>query len=158
MASFHEWWPLTGIARMPDTICTDCTEHNIKLALGQPTFLALQEQYNSFLTVLSKLAPLPQFWISYIILVHFALQFLHATKEGDWNLHLQCLKQMIPWFFAYDRVYYSCYMPVYLCEMLSLPIADPERDRLLRRGEIRGVEMRAFPSCNRSSSRTNGQP
>lgn len=53
------------------------------------------------------------FWGSYIDMVGLLLRFNHATREGDWQLHLACVRAMIPYMFAYDQVNYARYLPVY---------------------------------------------
>ena len=53
------------------------------------------------------------------------LLFLRATREGDWKLHLASLFQILPWFFAYDRVNYARYLPAYVSEMDSFLITHP---------------------------------
>lgn len=40
-------------------------------------------------------------------------------------MHLTCIRGMLPWMFAYDRTNYSQYLPVYLCEMISLRDVHP---------------------------------
>ena len=45
-------------------------------------------------------------WQSYIKMVRLLLLFIRATREGDWNLHLACVCDMLPWMFAYDRTNY----------------------------------------------------
>lgn len=119
------------------SIRSDYSEANIKQVLHQAPFLAVQELYEKFITtVLPQHGPLAQLWLSYLDLINLVLQFVRATKEGNWKLHLQCIRQMIPWLFAYDRVNYSRYLPVYLCEMLSLPTSHPSADEQMKHGEF----------------------
>lgn len=65
------------------------------------------------------------YWHSYIDMVGLLLLFLRSIREGDWDLHLNCIRNMLPWMFAYDRINYSRYLPVYLCDMLYLEDAHP---------------------------------
>ena len=67
-----------------------------------------------------------KFWYSYIEMVTLCLTFLRATRESDWILHLQSLRSMIPWFFAYDKPNYSRYASLYYCEMLCLEETHPQ--------------------------------
>lgn len=53
------------------------------------------------------------------------LRFVRATRTADWDLHLASIEEIIPWFFAYDRVNYARYLPVYLFEMLNLEKTHP---------------------------------
>jgi hypothetical protein len=47
------------------------------------------------------------FWNTYMDMVAILLGFVRATRTGDLSLHLSCLRQMLPYFFSYDRVNYS---------------------------------------------------
>ena len=80
--------------------------------------------------------PLAVFWRSYCYMVELLLQFVRSTRVGDWCLHLQCLQDMIPWMFCYDRVNYSRYLTVYWHDMVSLPKSHPDANALLEAGEF----------------------
>lgn len=41
-------------------------------------------------------------------------------------LHLSCIRAIIPWCFAYDRVNYARYLPYYLAQMSQLPTTHPD--------------------------------
>ena len=69
--------------------------------------------------------PTFDYWSSYIDMVQGLLLFLRATREGDWKLHLASFYQILPWFFAYDRVTYARYFPAYISEMDSFPMTYP---------------------------------
>ena len=43
-----------------------------------------------------------------------------ASREGDWNLHLSSIRNLIPWCFAYDNINYARYLSSYLSEMSHL--------------------------------------
>ena len=47
-----------------------------------------------------------KFWSSYIDMVELLLEFLRATRTSDWEGHLQAVRKMLPWYFAYDRKNY----------------------------------------------------
>ena len=46
--------------------------------------------------------------------------FIHAEKEANWLLHLYCVKQMIPYFFAAAHWNYAKYSTWYLSEDMFL--------------------------------------
>ena len=60
------------------------------------------------------------FWDEFIEMVEILLRFIRADREGLWNLHLDALSEMLPYFFAYDRINYSRWASVYLADMKSL--------------------------------------
>ena len=80
--------------------------------------------------------PMFQFWTSYIDLVHLLLRSARAMKNGDWSLHLQCIQEMLPWMFAYDRINYNRYLSVYWCHMQMLPSTHPDAHSQMVRGEL----------------------
>ena len=78
--------------------------------------------------------PMKIFWNSYLDMVELMLCFIRATREGNWKLHLNCVKDMLPWFFAYDHTNYSRYLPVYLLHMFSIEDTNPEAHKILEDG------------------------
>ena len=78
--------------------------------------------------------PMKYFWNSYIEMVGLLLTFIRATREGNWELHLSCIREFLPWFFAYDRHNYSRYLPVYLLHMQNIPDTHPQTHTYLSSG------------------------
>ena len=60
--------------------------------------------------------------MSYIDIVgDVLLGLIRASREGNWQLHLYAIRDMIPWCFAYDKINYARYLPVYYAQMINLP-------------------------------------
>ena len=112
--------------------------------------------------------PTFDYWSSYIDMVQCLLLFLRATREGDWKLHLASLRQILPWFFAYDRVNYARYLPAYISEMDSLSITHLAisdsflaGDFVVQRQDRYGFaqiacDMAIEQTCNRDSKTKGG--
>ena len=49
------------------------------------------------------------------------LHLLRASREGNGNLHLNAIRGMIPWCFAYDKVNYTRYLSAYYVQMTNVP-------------------------------------
>lgn len=62
-----------------------------------------------------KSSSLYQFWNSYLQMVSTLLAFIRGTRTGNFDLHISALRDMLPYFFAYDRVNYSRYGPKVIC-------------------------------------------
>ena len=63
---------------------------------------------------------------SYIDMVeNVRLHPLRASHEGNWNLHLNAIRSMIPWCFAYDSVNYTWYLSAYNAQMTTVPEIYP---------------------------------
>ena len=69
-------------------------------------------------------------------MVNILLQLIHASRTGNWALHLQSVGRMLQWMFAYDRQNYSCYMTLYWCEMQALQHSRPSLHDKLADGEF----------------------
>ena len=83
--------------------------------------------------------PMHVFWNSYLEMVSLLLDFIRATREGNWQLHLNCIKDILPWYFAYGHINYARYLPVYLADMLALEDTHPEAHNMLSNGDF-GVQ------------------
>ena len=61
-------------------------------------------------------------------MIGLLLGLIHATRSANWDLHLDSLREIIPWYFAYDRVNHSRYLCAYWLEMKMLQISHPGKD------------------------------
>ena len=62
--------------------------------------------YQQHIKQQSERNPSYAFWSSYSEMVSLMLDFVRATRTGDWKLHMDTLKKMIPWYFSYDQKNY----------------------------------------------------
>ena len=69
---------------------------------------------------------LSTFWMSYVDMVEIVLGLVCASREGDFEHHLMCIRAMIPWCFAYDRLNYVRYLPYYFATMCRLSMDYPD--------------------------------
>ena len=53
------------------------------------------------------------------------LQFIKSLCEGNFNLYVDSLNQLAPWFFALDHVHYARWLPVHIRDMNALDITHP---------------------------------
>ena len=79
---------------------------------------------------------LAAFWMSYVDMVDIVLGLIRAARLGNWDLHLQSVRAMIPWLFAYDRVNYARYLPYYYASMTRLDITNPGVSEEFRQGRF----------------------
>ena len=68
------------------------------------------------------------------------LGLLRASREGNWNLHLHAVRNMIPWCFAYDKLNYARYMSPYYAQMTNLPENNPRLYEAFKAGQF-SVQM-----------------
>ena len=137
---------LLGLGRLPSqSIITSCQRLYQKLAAAslKIKFQALQAS-NDLTALLAAFdtfctednGALFTFWSSYLSMVSLLLTFVRSTREVNWSLHLTCLRSMLPWMFAYDRINYARYMCIYWSEMANLKDTHPSAFAELQRGEF----------------------
>ena len=62
--------------------------------------------------------------LRYMDMVLTLLEFIRATREGNWPLHLSSMESLCKYFFAHNRLKYAQMVPLYLAEMHSLKESD----------------------------------
>ena len=104
--------------------------------LSMEEFAKLMELYREY----SKFhnGPMKVFWDSYLEMVEVLLNAIRATREGNWEMHIESTKEMLPWFYAYDHINYARYLPIYLVNMMSEE-SHPEAHTMLANGDF-GVQ------------------
>ena len=75
-----------------------------------------------------------EFWVSYVTMVSTLLNIIRASREGNFQLHLESIESIIPWCFAYDRTNYSRYLPWYIHSMMELQESNPAAWEYLQNG------------------------
>lgn len=76
------------------------------------------------------------YWRQYMLLVSILLRFTRAIREGDWDLYLSCIAEMLPWFAAFDHVNYTRWASVFLSDMKALPHNAPEVHQAFQDGDF----------------------
>lgn len=81
---------------------------------------ALLKLLVSAIESLQRKSQTAQLWLQYFNCVTVALQFIEAERLGNWNLHLSCVKQMLPIFHAAGHSNYCKGAQIYLQDMINL--------------------------------------
>lgn len=84
--------------------------------------------------------PMRKFWLNFLEMIELLLSFVRASRLGNWQLHLSCLRNMLPWFFAYDNTNYARYGTFYYCTMQMLEQTHPDLHEKLQSGHF-SVQM-----------------
>ena len=58
-------------------------------------------------------------------MIHLMLLLIRAEREGNWNLHLDILRDMLSWMTIYDHVNYARWGVIYLVDMMQLENTAP---------------------------------
>ena len=105
----------------------DLNQQNFSSLLKNPLLSKLMTFWSDFLEHLRhNNGDLSAYWMSYVdMVVNVLLGLLCASCEGNWNLHLNAIRTMIPWCFAYDKVNYARYLSAYYAQMTNVPEMYP---------------------------------
>ena len=116
-------------------LCDKTCEQEFKAAVASPSLGELSQLFCSYMHHIRQgMGKLLQFWMSYVDMVETLLGLLRASQEGDWELHLSSISEIVPWCFAYDNLNYARYLSAYLHEMSHLPEEHPDTLEYLRSG------------------------
>jgi len=91
------------------------------------TFYAgsISQKFHAFVTEREANSVMFNFFWSYIQLVETLLNFIRASRQGLWLLHLATLEKLCALFFCQNRLKYAQYIPEYLAKMQQLEKTDP---------------------------------
>jgi len=129
---------------------SDLNQRNLNTLLHSQLLIKLIIKWNSFLSHLRcDNGELSAYWMSYIDLVeNVVLGLLRGSHEGNWDLHLNAIRSLIPWCFAYDKINYARYLTVYYAEMVSLPENKPDVYQAFSAGQF-SVQLSGFNTFGR---------
>ena len=65
------------------------------------------------------------FWSITLKLELLLLTLVRSFRSGDFTLYVECLSQLVPWFFALNHHHYARWVSVHLRDMLSLSTTHP---------------------------------
>ena len=106
---------------------TTVTGESVEWVMRSEDFQAV---YDNFIDLKLKMSndgkTLQAFWISYIEMVDLLLNTIYSVRSGKWELLLECIRDIIPFAFAYDNLNYARYLTGMLGDMLALPTDFPE--------------------------------
>lgn len=100
-------------------------EETFLVSVNSDEFNQVFESYSAYVSRGNSASKTFALWSSYIEMVQLLLLFVRATRTTDWDLHLSAIRSMLPWFFAYDRVNYARYLPLYWLEMSCVQDTHP---------------------------------
>lgn len=66
------------------------------------------------------------FWNNLLDMVLLLLQYIRAERMSNWQLHLDCVTQMIPYFIMAGHTNYFRWATVYIADMRQLEVTAPE--------------------------------
>lgn len=109
-----------------DSFKGDICQASLAELLGSNSFTLTLQLFQVYLDSLRNRPGLSAFWMSYLDITDIMLGLIRASREGNWMLHLACIRKMIPWCFAYDKLNYARYLSYYYATMTQLSENHPE--------------------------------
>lgn len=73
----------------------------------------------------SKVSPQFHFWFTILQLELKVMVFVRSLREADFQLYIESLSQLVPWFFSLDHSHYARWIPVHLRDMIMLERKHP---------------------------------
>ena len=86
----------------------------------------LLKDFNKFRIERSKISENFRYWDNFVKMVHTLLDVIRADREGNWNLHLNAVKECMPLFITFDRTNYTRWCSIYIEDMQKLPQTAPD--------------------------------
>lgn len=101
-------------------VLSDSNKSNILRAHENKEFQAIVQKFNDALQNLEKNGPTAKLWANYFRMVTLVKQFIQAERMGNWDLHLNTVQLMLPFFHAAGHFFYAKCAHLYLQNMLEL--------------------------------------
>ena len=95
----------------------------------------------------TKERPQFQYWSLALALEVCILTFVRSLREADFDMYLDALWELLPWFFALDHTHYARWISVHLRDMLALHRLNPEVLEEFRAGMFTVQKTRRTFSC-----------
>lgn len=85
---------------------------------------------------LEENGPTAKLWVQYFRMVSILKHFVEAEKSGNWQLHLQSINDMLPYFHASGHFNYAKVCHLYLQDMMQLEsrLSPTEYDKFVTKG------------------------
>lgn len=97
------------------------SSYTSKIDLEDPLLKSVTEKLSSLLKIIEGRGPTAALWIQYFRMCTLMKNFIRAERTGDWELHLNSVRDMIPYFHAAGHLNYAKSAHLYYQDMLMLP-------------------------------------
>lgn len=103
-----------------DSILSGPERSYILAEAENPVVEAAYKKFENQLKVLEELSPTGRLWIQYFRMVTLMKNLIEAERSGNWNLHLDTIQKMLPYFHASGHFLYAKAAHIYLQRMMDL--------------------------------------
>ena len=77
-----------------------------------------------------------KFWAMTLELELTILLFIRSIRTSNFALYISVLQNLLPWFFALDRIHYSRWLSVHVQDMLTLQSVNPDLAKEFLKGKF----------------------
>ena len=101
--------------------------HTSRVHSAMLTFLksGVSSDFETFLVHRKDALSMFAFFWTYLELLETLLNFIRASRQGLWLLHLSSLEKLCTLFFSQNRLKYAQYVPHYIAKMQEIEKDDP---------------------------------
>lgn len=107
---------------------------SLRYAVKDEKFIAVHKKFNTFVDDVEKRGPTAKLWVQLYKMTILIKQLLEADKSGNWSLHLQTIKKMIPFFHMSGHNYYAESAHIYVQDMEKLDLDPAEFAKFVTEG------------------------
>ena len=65
-------------------------------------------------------SPTFQYWDTILSIELLIFTFIRAHHEKDFPLYVEALEEIVGYFFVFDHYIYARWVPIHICDMLSI--------------------------------------
>lgn len=127
----------------------------------------LFSNFNQFIDVARSSNETLKYWDTFIYMMQQVENLVRADRDGDWELHLQAVRALLPIFAVFDSTNYFRWCSLYLEDMQKLPDTAPGVNQAFMTGAFVvkrtqgkfnavGADMALEQTINRSQKSTSG--
>ena len=80
------------------------------------------DDFESWCAKKCRLHPQFQYWSLTLKLELLILSYVKSLRMSDFNLYVDSISELVPWFFALNHHHYARWATVHLCDMIALPV------------------------------------
>lgn len=119
-----------------DDILNDLDRSVILTAAENALFQIVARKFQEELKKLENNDPTAKLWIQYFRMITLVKQFIEAERMGNWQLHLDTIQKMLPYFHATGHFLYAKSAHLYVQDMLLLEekMTPDEYEKFTTRG------------------------
>ena len=86
----------------------------------------LVDEFERFISKCCEESETFRYWNTFLHLVSHLENLIRSDREGNWNLQVQAIQDLLPLFAAFDSTNYLRWCSLYLEDMRRLPEIAPE--------------------------------